>query len=93
MENKEIINLMDSVWKEKVYIETAEYIIIGYIFMPRIGKRSRLLTEVLNSNKQFLAVKDCRIESKINPQKDVEYHDFLQVNISTILLMRPVYEN
>ncbi len=93
MESKEIMNLMDSVWKEKVYIETSEFIIIGYVFMPKIGKRNRLLTEILNSNKQFLAVKDCRLEFKLNPQKEVEYHDFLQVNISTILIMRPVYEN
>ncbi len=93
MQNKEISNLMDSVWKEKVYIETAEFIIIGYIFMPKIGKRTRLLTEVLNSNKQFIAVKDCRLEFKLVPQKDVEYHDFLQVNISTILIMRPLYED
>ena len=93
METKEIVGLMDSVWKEKVYIETAEFIIIGYIFMPKIGKRSRLLTEVLNGNKQFIAVKDCRLESKLIPQKEVEYHDFLQVNISTILIMRPVYED
>ena len=92
MENKEINNIMDSVWKEKVYIETAEYIIIGYIYMPKIGKRSRLLTEVLNSSKQFLAVKDCRQESKLVPQKEIEFHDFLQINISTILIMRPLYE-
>lgn len=93
MENKEFMSLMDSVWKEKVYIETAEFIIIGYVFMPKIGKRTRLLTEVLNSNKQFIAVKDCRLEFKLVPQKEVEFHDFLQVNISTILIMRPAYED
>ena len=93
MENKEIANIIDSVWKEKVYIETTEYIIVGYIYMPKIGKRSRLLTEVLNSNRQFIAVKDCRLEYKLNSQKDVEFHDFLQINAATILLMRPVYEN
>ena len=91
--SREFVNLMDSVWKEKVYIETSEYIIIGYIFMPKIGKRNRLLTEVLNSNKQFLAVKDCRLESKLNPQREVEFHDFLQVNISSVLIMRPMYED
>ena len=61
--------------------------------MPKIGKRSRLISEVLNSRKQFIAVKNCRLEFKLLPQKDVEYHDFLQVNISTILLMRPANEN
>lgn len=93
MDTKEIANLMDSVWKEKVYIETAEFKIIGYVFMPKIGKRNRLLSEILNSRKQFLAVKDCLLEYKLLPQKEVENHEFLQVNISTILLMRPMYED
>ena len=91
IQNTSIIT--DTVWKEKVYMETSEFKIIGYIFMPKIGKKSRLLTEILNSNKQFIAVKDCSIEHKLIPQKEVEYHDFLQVNISTILLMRPMYED
>ena len=93
MEIQETSIITDTVWKEKVYIETSEFKIIGYIFMPKIGKKSRLLTEILNSNKQFLAVKECRLEYKLIPQKEVEYHDFLQVNISTILLMRPMYED
>ena len=93
MAKNEVNELTDTVWKEKVYIETAEFIIIGFIYMPKIGKRSRLISEVLNSRKQFIAVKYCRLEFKLLPQKDVEYHDFLQVNISTILLMRPANEN
>lgn len=90
---KEKSALTETVWKEKVYIETAEFKIIGFIYMPKIGNKSRLLTEVLNSNKQFIAVKECKLEYKLLPQKEIESHDFLQVNISTILLMRPAYEN
>ena len=93
MEKKEILNLIDSVWKEKVCIETTEYIIQGYVFMPKIGKRNRLLSEVLNSNKDFIAVKECKLESKINPKREVEYYDFLQVNLSSILLMRPLNDD
>ena len=93
MENKEIAELNSQAWREKVYIETAEHIICGYIFMPKIGKKSRLLTEVLNTGKQFIAVKDCTLEYKLNPQKDVESYKFLQINISTILIMRPLYED
>ena len=74
-------NTPDTVWKEKVYIETSEFKIVGYIYMPKIGKKTRLLTEVLNGNKQFIAVKDCSLEFKLIPQKEVEHHDFLQVNI------------
>ncbi len=92
MENKEILQLSTSAWKEKVYIETTEHIIRGYIFMPKIGKKNRLLTEILNGNKHFLAVKDCSMEFKLIPAKPVEEHDFMQVNIASILIMRPLYE-
>ena len=32
MENKEILELSTSAWREKVYIETTEHIIQGYIY-------------------------------------------------------------
>lgn len=92
MENNEILELTTSAWREKVYIETSEHIIRGYIFMPKIGKKNRLLSEVLNTGKNFIAVKDCTLEYKLMPSKDVEQHEFMQVNISSILLMRPLYD-
>ena len=91
---KEDVNaeLLTGSWSERVYIETAEYIIRGFVHMPKIGKRSRLLTEILNTTKQFIAVTDCKIESKLSPQKEVESYDFIEVNISSILIMRPIDE-
>ena len=93
MENKEILELTTSAWREKVYIETAEHIINGYIFMPKIGKRNRMLSEVLNGNKNFIAVKNSTVEYKLNPARNIEKHEFMQVNISSILIMRPLYED
>lgn len=93
MENNEILELTTSAWREKVYIETSEHIICGYIFMPKIGKKNRLLSEVLNTGKNFIAVKNCTLEYKLNPSKNVEEHEFMQVNIASILLMRPLYED
>ena len=93
MENNEILELTTSAWREKVYIETSEHIIRGYIFMPKIGKKNRLLSEVLNTGKNFIAVKDCTLEYKLMPSKDVEQHEFMQVNILSILLMRPLYDD
>ena len=86
--NKEINT---SAWKEKVYIETPEYIICGYIYMPATGKRERLLSEALNSGKDFIAVKDCTLEhKKFNSRKEIEKLDFVQVNISSITLLKPL---
>lgn len=93
MENNEILELTTSAWREKVYIETSEHIIRGYIFMPRIGKKARLLSEVLNTGKNFIAVKDCSLEYKLIPSKNIETHEFLQINILSILIMRPLYED
>ena len=92
MENNEILQLTTSAWREKVFIETSEHIICGYIFMPKIGKKNRLLSEVLNGGKNFIAVKNCTLEYKLLPNKNLEKHDFMQVNISSILIMRPLYE-
>ncbi len=92
MDNKEILELSTSAWREKVYIETSEHVICGYVFMPKIGKKTRLLTEILNTGKTFLAVKNCTLEYKLNPGRAVEQHEFMQVNISSILIMRPLYD-
>ena len=83
-------NEVNNAWSEQVYIETAEYVIKGTVYMPKIGKKSRLLTEILNTNKQFLAVTDCYVESKLNPQNEVKHYKFLELNLSTILIMRPL---
>ena len=91
--DKEILELSTSSWREKVYIETSEHIICGYVFMPKIAKKTRLLTEILNTGKSFLAVKNCTLEYKHNLGKDIEEHEFMQVNISSILIMRPLYED
>ena len=93
MENNEILELTTSAWREKVYIETAEHIICGYVFMPKIGKKSRLLSEILNTGKEFIAVKSCTLEYKLKPGKNVEKHEFMHVNVASILLMRPMYED
>ncbi len=93
MENNEILELTTSAWREKVYIETPEHVIKGYVFMPKIGKRNRLLSEILNTNKNFIAVKDCTLEYKLNPSRDIEEHEFLQVNISSIMIMRPMNDD
>ena len=89
MENVEIDESLNT-WCEKAYIETAEHIIKGEIYMPRIGKKSRLFSELLNSNKNFIAVKNCSVEYKFIKVKEIDKYNFIQVNLSTILLIRPL---
>ena len=92
LDRDEKTTVTTAAWREKVYIETTEHIIIGNVFMPKIGKRARMLSEILNTNKQFLAITDCQVEFKLMPQREVEFYEFMQVNMATILIMRPVDE-
>lgn len=89
MKNSQVQGFIAPAWREKVYIETTEHIIIGYVFMPQVGKQSRMLSDILNTEKQFIAVKDCSLEYKNKPRRAIENHDFLQLNMSSILIMRP----
>jgi len=86
------IDLSSSSWSEYVVLETAEHIIKGHIFMPKIGQKSRLISETLNSGKDFIAVTNCELEHKNKPNVDIEHHNFVAVNISSILIMRPCDE-
>ena len=90
-ENKYQYNeITNSSWKEKVFIETSEHIICGDVFMPKVGKKERVISDILNSGKNFLAVKDCTLEYKHNRRRELEHYKFLQINMSSIMLMRPL---
>ena len=71
------------VWSEKVLVITQDYEIRGYVFMPKTGKKNRVLSD-------FVAIKDCEIKHRLIPERRTEYHSFLQLNLSSIILLRPV---
>ncbi len=86
-------DLISSSRKEKVYIETQEYVMRGYIYMPITSKKERILTDALNSDKKFIALKDCELECKrLGSRKEIEKVEFLEVNVNSILIMKPILE-
>jgi len=79
--------------KELVYIETNDYIIRGYITAPVNTKKGRILSDILNSNRHFIALEQCKLEPRrIAPIREIEEIEFLQVNKSSIILMKPIAE-
>ena len=89
MEEKNKNTLNSSYWIEKVVIITENYEIIGNIYMPKTTKKSRLLSELLNSNRKFIAVKDCTMQTKTSGSMEPETLDFLEININSIILIKP----
>lgn len=95
MEKEEDIILNDFVsgtWSEKVLVITKDYEITGYVFMPKIGKQNRILSDILNSSKRFVAIKNCEIIYRNQPNRRPEVHDFIQINLYSIIMLRPIKE-
>jgi len=94
MEDKEvkIKDISSSYWVEKVVIITDDYEIVGSICMPKTTKKSRLLSELLNSNRKFIAVKDCTVQAKNSGSLEPEVLDFMEINISAIAIVKPYKE-
>ena len=92
-ENQKINNFVSGVWSERVLVVTQDYEIKGYVFMPKTGKRNRVLSDILNGTKRFVAIKDCEIAHRQNPNRKTEHHNFLQLNLNSIIILRPTAEN
>lgn len=90
LDNSQIEDFISGVWSEKVLVITQDYEIKGYVFMPKTGKKNRVLSDILNGVKRFVAIKDCEVKHRLIPERRTEYHNFLQLNLSSIILLRPV---
>ena len=89
MSEKNINAISSPYWVEKVVIITDSYEITGNIYMPKTTKKSRLLSELLNGNRKFIAVKDCVLQTKMSGSMEPEFLDFLEINVSSIILIKP----
>lgn len=83
-------DFITGVWSEKVLVVTQDYEIKGSVFMPRTGKRNRVLSDILNGLKRFVAIKDCEVTHRLMPNRRTEYHNFIQLNLNSIILLRPI---
>ena len=86
-------DFITGVWSERILVVTQDYEIKGYVFMPRTGKKNRVLSDILNGLKRFVAIKDCEITHRLNPNRRTEYHNFIQINLNSIILLRPTLED
>ena len=83
----------NGVWSERVLVITQDYEIKGSVFMTKIGKRSRVLSDILNGKKRFVAIKDCEVSYRLMPNRRTEFHDFVQLNINSIIILRPTSDS
>lgn len=83
-------SFLNGIWSERILVVTKDYEIRGSVFMPKTGRRNRILSDILNGGKRFVAIKNCEIVHREFPNRKVETHDFLQLNLNAIILLRPL---
>lgn len=83
-------NFITGIWSERILVITKDYEIKGNVFMPKTGRKNRVLSDILNGGKRFVAIKNCEILHREFPNRKIEHHDFLQLNLNSIILLRPV---
>lgn len=86
-------SFITGIWSERVMVITKDYQITGSVFMPKTGRKNRVLSDILNGSKRFVAIKDCQVVHREFPNRKAETHEFLQLNLSSIILLRPVRED
>ena len=89
-ENQEENTFITGIWSERVLVITKDYQIKGNVFMPKTGRKNRVLSDILNGAKRFVAIKNCEVIHRDFPNRKAEIHDFLQLNLSSIILLRPL---
>ena len=91
VENNDAESVIKGVWSEQVLVITEDYEIGGKIFLPKINKRNRVLSDLLNGKKRFMAIKNCKIKHRHFPDRTTEEQDFIQLNINSIIMLRPIF--
>lgn len=91
--NNDGSKFITGIWSERVLVITKDYQITGSVFMPKTGRKNRVLSDILNGAKRFVAIKDCEVIHRDFPNRKVETHDFLQLNLNAIILLRPLKED
>ncbi|MBQ8168269.1 MAG: hypothetical protein IJY61_01465 [Candidatus Gastranaerophilales bacterium] len=86
-------SFITGIWSEKVLVITKDYQIKGKVFMPKTGRKNRVLSDILNGAKRFVAIKDCEVIHREFPNRKAESHEFLQLNLNSIILLRPLNDD
>ena len=90
---EESSSFITGIWSESVLVITKDYQIKGKVFMPKTGRKNRVLSDILNGSKRFVAIKDCEVIHREFPNRKAETHDFLQLNLNSIILLRPLNDD
>jgi hypothetical protein len=73
----------------RAVVVTRFFSLEGDIHFPRLGKDGRRLSNMLNSDRKFIAMTQVQITNRVNGSKDPKTYPFIQINIEAIEFIQP----
>jgi hypothetical protein len=73
----------------RAIIVTRFFNLEGNIHFPRLGKEGRRLSNMLNTDRKFIAMTDVQIINRVNGTRDPKTYPFIQINIEAIEFIQP----
>ncbi len=61
----------------------------GSIHFPKLGKEGRRLSNMLNSDRKFIAMTNVSIVNRMNGAKDPKTYPFIEINLEAIEFIQP----
>lgn len=68
---------------------TRSFQLEGDIHCPKLGKEGRRLSNMLNSDRNFIAMTNVTITNRANGGKDPKMYSLIQVSLNAIEFIRP----
>lgn len=76
----------------RTIVVTRHFNLEGNIHFPRLGKEGRRLSNLLNSEKRFIALTQVQVSNRTSQIKDPQIYSFIEVNIEAIEFIYPAQE-
>ncbi len=75
--------------KLRAMVVTRYFNLEGNMHFPRLGKEGRRLSNMLNSDRKFIAMTNVKIINRMNGLQDPKIYPFIQVNLESIEFIQP----
>lgn len=76
----------------RVYVCTRHYEMEGNIYLARSMKENRRLTNLLNSDRRFIALTEVVVKDRQSGAIDETVYPYMHVNLASIELIKPLIE-
>ncbi|MBY0449575.1 MAG: hypothetical protein K2X01_02985 [Cyanobacteria bacterium] len=77
----------------KMTIVTRGYLLEGLIYLSKLSKDKRRLTNLLNGDKRFIAMTKVKVMDRITGKVDPTEYPYLHININSIEMVKPSQES